>query len=437
MSAENVINKVKDNATKLNNDHQLIYENLQMFKSQTKSSKSSSSKTRVSLISDSEFSDYYSEWEAIHKKRPKNKMNDPINNKNNNNNNGWQSCRENTDSDAGYAEFISQRIPSKSSKSPLNNNNNKKIGSKSQCKIKRKLMFGNFLKSKNQSLPDLREDIHQQQNDKNNGIIDGNKCKDDESIHRTSAVAQINAKGFHQSHRSFVNEQGFRSKPLLIKVKPPAILNGSKKPLPPLPLPPSTLKIKPEKNDSTNNDQNSQEQPLATKRNPFLEELNRKRNEILKCDKQLNNDDDGEKIYSNAQPKLKNIRQQQENNQLKSAAISGPTPVPVIGRKPSMFEITNFITKNSPPPPKSIHQCTDHNRIISTSSSSSTTTVHMPIPVNPVSKRFQKPPDYETTLKRLHQKQSNPIYSNLPPPQPSSPIIMLINNQHIKQQQHH
>ncbi|XP_046916892.2 uncharacterized protein LOC124497290 isoform X1 [Dermatophagoides farinae] len=470
ISAENAANKMKDNATKSiasNYDHQLIYENLQMIKSQTKSNKS-----RVSLISDSEFSDYYSEWEAIRKKKPQTKINDPITNT------GWQSCRENTDSDAGYAEFGSPQVSSKLSKSNLNN---KKIAPKSQCKVKRKLMFGNFLKSKNQSLPDLREEIlHHNNNNNNNETAEGNKCKDDENIHRSSAVAQINAKGFHQSHRSFVAEQGFISKPLLIKVKPPAVLNGSKKPLPPLPLPPLPplsssrssfeKKVQHEQYESSKNNQIApkattnttaivksdcaiREKPLPPKRNLFLEELNRKRSEILKCDKQNNDmDNDGprddrknEKIYCNVQlktlPSPSNIgqqQQQQDKGKLKSATVSGPTPVPIISRKPSMFEITNFISKNSPPP--SSNQSIDHNRNIttttsSTSSSSSTTTttttVHMPIPVNPRSTRLQRPPDYETTLKRLHQKQSNPIYSNLPPPPPSPttttiPMIMML-----------
>nr|XP_027200328.1 uncharacterized protein LOC113794404 [Dermatophagoides pteronyssinus] len=442
ISVENVTNKLKDNATKsmiASRDHQLIYENLQMIKPQTKSNKTSS-KSKVSLISDSEFSDYHSEWEAIHKKRPKTKINDPISNT------GWQSCRENTDSDAGYAEFASSHVSSKSSL------NSKKISPKSQCKVKRKLMFGNFLKSKNQSLPDLREDI--QQSNKNE-TPEGNKCKDDDSIHRSSAIAQINAKGFHQLHRSSVAEQGFRSKPLLIKVKPPAVINGSNKPLPPLPCSPSpstlnTEQIKHQHNKSSKNEQIAliatttntittqmksdcvrREKPLPPKRNLFLEELNRKRSEILKCEKQINsvdnNDHNNEKIYSNIQPKpiqsLSNNGQLiQDKKELKSTAGSGPTPVPVISRKPSMFEITNFISKNSPP--LSSHQNIDHNQNITKSTSSSSTKVHMPIPVNPRSNRLQRPPDYETTLKRLHQKQSNPIYSNLPPPSPTISMIM-------------
>ncbi|KAH9419778.1 ubiquitinyl hydrolase [Dermatophagoides pteronyssinus] len=442
ISVENVTNKLKDNATKsmiASRDHQLIYENLQMIKPQTKSNKTSS-KSKVSLISDSEFSDYHSEWEAIHKKRPKTKINDPISNT------GWQSCRENTDSDAGYAEFASSHVSSKSSL------NSKKISPKSQCKVKRKLMFGNFLKSKNQSLPDLREDI--QQSNKNE-TPEGNKCKDDDSIHRSSAIAQINAKGFHQLHRSSVAEQGFRSKPLLIKVKPPAVINGSNKPLPPLPCTPSpstlnTEQIKHQHNESSKNEQIAliatttntittqmksdcvrREKPLPPKRNLFLEELNRKRSEILKCEKQINsvdnNDHNNEKIYSNIQPKpiqsLSNNGQLiQDKKELKSTAGSGPTPVPVISRKPSMFEITNFISKNSPP--LSSHQNIDHNQNITKSTSSSSTKVHMPIPVNPRSNRLQRPPDYETTIKRLNQKQSNPIYSNLPPPSPTISMIM-------------
>lgn len=103
---------------------------------------------------------------------------------------------------------------------------------KKQHKIRRKLM-GGFMRRKNRSLPDLREN--------QDALQDGSRSLDDTAIfdsgknshaHKThhdgkddgkdEQSATIQCRGFHQPHRAFV-ARGLCQRPLLTKVDPPQV----------------------------------------------------------------------------------------------------------------------------------------------------------------------------------------------------------------------
>ncbi|XP_054168202.1 uncharacterized protein LOC128965520 [Oppia nitens] len=132
---------------------------------------------------ESDYSDYYSEWEGTRKAQSVHKSIS-----------GSVSCREN-DTEI-YGEVDVPAVPKK------------------QHRVKRKLLMGGFMKRKNRSLPDLREDI----------IKNGTNNYANDAINDTSSecktIAQISTKGFHQSHRP---ERGLYQRPALLKVSPPFI----------------------------------------------------------------------------------------------------------------------------------------------------------------------------------------------------------------------
>lgn len=383
-----------DDCKNSTNNH-VIYENLRSITSLSSTRFKMGKKNRKNFKPESDFSDYYSEWEAI-KKNNTNHKHEPVQN-------GWQSCKEN-DSE-GYAEFDSLQK-----------------SMKKQCKVKRKLMFGNFLKTKNRSLPDLRDDAlksNKEQSMKSEENINININNNNSR----SAVANINAKGFHQSHKSFVAEQGFKTKPLLIKVKPPLVMEENL-PIKKLPKVPPRQNNNEQINQSKAKESNTTQDTMSqSKGNVFLEELNKKRNEILKYNSTELQPTQGI-IKNNSMP----IQNCQIVDQLNRSVIKRPNP----------FEIANFISKNTMSNGNPINPIStaniNHNN--NNNNKERMLNLYVPIPVNPltvpdgnsftgVKLRPQRPPDYETTLKRIEMNNYHERRKSLmspPPPCSSSPI---------------
>lgn len=354
-------------------------------------------RAKKELVRDSDFSDYYSEWEGLKKKGA------PVENQSNSS--GWQSCRENDSEVYGEIGPIQSSIAGK------------------HCKVKRKLLLGGLLKSKNRSMPDLRE------NDCN-GQVSG------EDGANRALVANIRANGFHQSHRSFVNEQGLSSKPSLLKVKPPligevtsltcqnnAVLGQEEC------IYANTSQIaRLAAAESPTSEQANIEKPnkstkcVQSVQNPFLVELNKKRMEILKYDR----NGDGQVSWS---PPC--------NTKCNGGSL--------ITKKPSSREIVNFISKNITTSQGIPIECKPKvpNRELShrmeqlamsdtkypvVEPCPKMASIHMPIPVHGSAvpqqvathlanqSRPSRPPDYETALKRLEMKTEREGTFPVPPP---------------------
>lgn len=399
-----------------------IYTNVELIRAMEQAKKPR--KEVFLVMKDSDFSDYYSEWDGL-TKQTKNQQQQARRQTLS----GSQSCREN-DSES-YGEVCSP-------------NKNEAI-IKKQCKVKRKLMFGNLLKNKNKSLPDLREDAL---DDKPKAIETKENTAPVITIRQTS-VANIHSKGFHQAHRSFVAERGLNSKPSLLKVAPPLIRDiksntiandttniersqsmKSRQSLPPLPPPKkSTISnCQPVKQACEDLKTNSEQ-------NPFFREINQKRLELQKIR--------AERMAQSLMP-LSSISQvggiinmtRPQESSLDSNTIvnnnSATTNNNNNTKKPSSHEIINFITRYSTVRGTTtsndnsalmnqrvkeiVNSMTVRGDKLSLTTLSSPASIYSPIPIHAASNKFNgmtptasyinqmrlnRPPDYETTLKRM------------------------------------
>lgn len=352
------------------------------------------------LVRESDFSDYYSEWEGIKKKSMAAKG--PVVA-----GSGWQSCREN-DSEV-YGEIGITQTNS----------------SRKQCKVKRKLLLGGLLKSKNRSMPDLREDSLQEKCAPNGDPLVVARNDSFSNMGSRSAVANIH-RGFH------VNAGGNRGKASLLKVKPPLLSEiapvackmqaderiyanlkslgiqalGARAYCNPsvsdeeLPLPPPPV------------DSELENQPTNT--NPFLLELNKKRAEIMaKMEQKAKQENTLSKVLEN-----------QAN----------------IFKKPSTREIATFISRNTTTSQANTTLALRMEQIAISARNAACHNaspyfrlpIQMPIPIHasntaslPTPPTRPSPPDYETTIKRIvgHNDQkpafpvtpplSHPLYSQL------------------------
>ncbi|RWS26106.1 ubiquitin specific proteinase-like protein [Leptotrombidium deliense] len=136
--------------------------------------------------SDSNYSDYYSEFEVNKSSKILRKVNS-----------GSCSGREN-DSEC-YAEFDT-------------------LGSKKQNRVRRKLLIGGFMKRKNRSLPDLREGSNQEISEPDVKTLEDTTAK---------SVAQVSRKGFHKI--SGLGSLGVCQRTSLIKVNTPHVENVQSK----------------------------------------------------------------------------------------------------------------------------------------------------------------------------------------------------------------
>ncbi|CAN7991446.1 unnamed protein product [Ixodes pacificus] len=161
---------------------------------------SSLSKASTMRSKDSEFSDYSSEWEHARKPALHRTLSNPA---------GMKNRDEEDNANASGSS----------------------ASAKKQHKIRRKLM-GGFMRRKNRSLPDLRENKDAPQTESraldDNIIFDSpggvapKPCHDDDADGREDHSATINSRGFHQPHRAFVN-RALSQRPLLTKVDPPHV----------------------------------------------------------------------------------------------------------------------------------------------------------------------------------------------------------------------
>ncbi|EEC10337.1 ubiquitin specific proteinase, putative, partial [Ixodes scapularis] len=161
---------------------------------------SSLSKASTMRSKDSEFSDYSSEWEHARKPALHRTLSNPA---------GMKNRDEEDNANASGSS----------------------ASAKKQHKIRRKLM-GGFMRRKNRSLPDLRENKDAPQTESraldDNVIFDSpggvapKPCHDDDADGREDHSATINSRGFHQPHRAFVN-RALSQRPLLTKVDPPHV----------------------------------------------------------------------------------------------------------------------------------------------------------------------------------------------------------------------
>lgn len=358
-------------------------------------------------IREPECSDYYSEWEGMKKKSMPNLKNSPKNS-------GWQSCREND------SEYYGEIGPSQNTVV------------RKQCKVKRKLLLGNLLKSKNRSMPDLREDSLNESK-----CNSGTTISPDDNVGR-NAVANVSAKGFHQSHRSLFTGQGLNGKPSLVKVKPPLIDEITS----------STCKQvsrstnvsddciyanidynvkrmnKPKEQIQTTKPIEPESKPMESKpksSNPFLAELTQKRREILKQ-------------YDTCE-----TRNETDSSTVKPSSM-----------KPSSREIATFISrtvalqsvKKNPLELKmeqmSINQPKCHSSPSQSSCSSPSNSIHMPIPIHATATTSRvtsntirpiRPPDYATTLRRIEMNNSDSRTGHFSVPSSSSLYGKVFRNQ--------
>ncbi|CAN7993480.1 unnamed protein product [Ixodes hexagonus] len=169
-------------------------------KSKIRDGTNSLSKASTMQLKDSEFSDYSSEWEHTRKPALHRTLSNPAGMKN----------RDEEDPASASGSSASM---------------------KKQHKIRRKLM-GGFMRRKNRSLPDLRENKDAPQTESraldDNVIFDSSNrvalkpCHDSDADGREDHSATINSRGFHQPHRAFMN-RGLSQRPLLTKVDPPHV----------------------------------------------------------------------------------------------------------------------------------------------------------------------------------------------------------------------
>ncbi|XP_015795546.1 uncharacterized protein LOC107371908 [Tetranychus urticae] len=83
-------------------------------------------------------------------------------------------------------------------------------------KIRRKLLIGSFMKRKNRSLPDLRENIKPDSDRASEADAVKKSSGDDSTISQPKTVAKVSKKGFHQG-------MGIYQRPCLLKVNPPLL----------------------------------------------------------------------------------------------------------------------------------------------------------------------------------------------------------------------
>lgn len=286
---------------------------------------------KVSMHQESDFSDYYSEWDGLQRQHHLSAMHNS--------------------SESGGAALDGT------------------VSRKKQYKVKRKLLFNNLLKTKNRSMPELCE--NECKNDKQENSNVPESCM---IVPKTSScsVANIQARGFHQAHKSFVCEQGVHVTTSLVKVAPPLIQQYANKPQAAAAAIPFAK--------SSDHSSKSMDQQIVLDvepdvglieannvNDPFFRELNQKRLEIL-----------GKKDVRASKP---------------LPAIP-PRPQKMVTQgKPSSVKIANFICQNNVRlcPPPSVPAMTGSGKI------------HAPIPVH-----AQRPPDYETTMKRLTTQQGAP-----------------------------
>lgn len=403
-----------------------IYSNVESIRAMAQAKKVR--KEVLLTVKDSDFSDYYSEWDGLAKQAKQHQHQHARRQAPS----GSQSCREN-DSEV-YGEVCP---PNKSD-----------TGSKKHCKVKRKLMFGNLLKNKNKSLPDLREDAI----DERPKAIETKENTAPANTTRQTSVANIHSKGFHQAHRSFVAERGLTSKPSLVKVAPPLIRETklaastakiersqsmeSRQSQPPPPPPPKKSTIssrqpaaKPAGEDlKANNDQN-----------PFFRELNQKRLELQKIRAERM-----ARALMPPPPPISHVGGTIDMTRPQESAVASVNtnnnnslPNNNNNKKPSSHEIINFITRcstvRSTTPCASsndnnsalmnqrvkeiVNSMTARSDKLSSSALPAPTSIYSPIPVHAAAgnmfngmtptanyinqMRLNRPPDYETTLKRM------------------------------------
>lgn len=379
------------------------------------------------LSRESDFSDYYSEWEGT--KRSERTL--PLSGSS-----GWQSCREN-DSEV-YGEISHTGTARK------------------QCKVKRKLLLGGLLKRQNRSLPDLsREETLLQEK---SCPLNASAVNSVEESSRQSAVANI--------HRGFSKGT---SRPSLLKVKPPLIgemmapktavsvakeciyanvsqlqLGGGPNAnyrVPPLQAPP---KVPPRPQPPV--PQVHCPKPVLVESelesvqntNPFLLELNKKRIEILSKRK----DNEALQVQKNvSNGPLCGHTGNSSINRNTASRVSGTLPA----KKPSTREIASFISRTAAASVASVgkrsspildiaamsemKQRMAHLSVQTGTAPVDSSTIHMPIAVhantniannmaNTSHSRPVRPPDYETAMRRLELHQNDQRGNFLPPPPP-------------------
>ncbi|UXI14335.1 ubiquitin specific proteinase [Sarcoptes scabiei] len=450
---------------------------------------------RNHLTTDSEFSDYCSEWEAIQRRNSRKKTieflqrNNDCDELGNGCQRGWQSCREN-DSE-GYVEFnpiddVSSRNEHRSKQS-TNLIANASSERKQQCKIKRKLMFGSFLKAKNRSLPDLREE-ELKENDlsavKKSSPIQTNGIESDRSnnvavlnqrsLNPKTTCANINSKGFYQAHKSFVAEHGLlksknnpttsnNNRPSLIKVQPPH-LESFAKPIKKIPADSNPSIPSANDNDSMKSTANQSKIITAATKSPPPPPPPRKTISLNRIDpKSIGTGNQSPSLQLSSRMNVCNQNDQSARTLNVELETRNPTnPVSSIStKKPRPLEIANFInssrilqnhspmindSKHNQSPiklngtnrffPSEHHPLNDHHDQLR-----SPQNIHMPIPLNPLAQndrsnqvyphsqhfhhQFQRPPDYETTLKRLEMNNSlEMVKKSLHKPQQTYPQLL-------------
>lgn len=388
--------------------------------------KNASTKCRE-LPRESDFSDYYSEWEGTKRRSALEKAASPSNSS------GWQSCREN-DSEV-YGEISHTGTVRK------------------QCKVRRKLLLGGLLKTKNRSLPDLSRDESLLQESK--PVSNSSQTPPvPANIHRGFPLATVGSRG--------------SNRPALVKVKPPLIGEiapatavqqkeriyenisqlqfassgksyakartqtppprpAPSRPQPPVPPP---QQVKPLESEPL-------EPVPQSSTNPFLLELNKKRMEIL----------------SKRRANETNLSQVQT-----TVAKSGPLQWSSTGsrpnaslpvRKPSTREIANFISRTAAASTTGSTATSVVTTVVSemnqrmaqlsvqqsapkknTLAVDSTPVILMPIavhanlnnnPNNNSGNRPVRPPDYETAMRRLEMRHSDQRNGSGFPPPPLPP----------------
>lgn len=319
---------------------------------------------------ESDFSDYYSEWEGIKRSQTK----QPVAN-------GWQSCREN-ESEA-YGEVGSNTRPT----------------AKKQCKVKRKLLLGNLLKLKNRSLPDLREDA----------LVDSKEGKELAETNKSRcSVASINTKGFQQSHRPPTGQV----KPTLVKVLPPLVSHkvDSNKEL--------YQNVK-ECLENRRNEAEQAEQANNVASNPFLQELNQKRNQILNSGNHLRSKDSVNELppLPLPLPPPPPPRIETETNGVKS--VKKPTPREIV----SFITAQNSTLERKPQVANRNEDCLPVAQFSRMAIAKPPSTIQVPIPVHHPYPPRNMPPDYATAIRRLERNISDKSSARFPSPPPVSSNI--------------
>lgn len=298
-----------------------------------------------------------------------------------------------------------------------------KVGAK-QHKIRKKLLIGSFIKRKNRSLPDLTV-VKDNSSEKSVDEVDCPIVSNEpQSQPDKQIIAKVSRKGFHQVHPQTYDQK--ISKELSTKLNQSVV--APKSPKPATPVKPTSIKSSATPTQSIDEVDNKvqiveQELDLASLPPPPIEFLNELRANKEQMNNQINENIANEmKEKANRSTAVRNLATKFNQINMSSSTNKPPLP-PIIKKLPSTSEQQKSNNLNNDIKPISPTQTSKQSSstglrvaMLGSRNQSSPSLIYKNHSTSPTAAaRPERPPDYDTTIKRLnliqqhhHQVQNAP-----------------------------